>query len=162
MRKQCYVLIAIVVLLLLTQVQVAVAQDDELVRLMKYQLEAKDPGMAALLGVIGPPSLGHYYAGARNRGKVFGTFYVLGIGAIVVGSQLKEPVYEEGKYSWELEKTGEGLSPEGAVLIFIGSATLLATKIIEPFDAYKSALKYNAELLKVYRLNLALTYQFRF
>ena len=137
MRKKYHALIAIVVLLLLTQI--AIAQDDELVRLTKYQLEAKDPGIAALLGVISPlPGLGHLYAGAEDRAVSFIVPYVLGIGAIVA------VLYPETE-----------LSPEGAVVILIGSITVLVTKIIEPFDAHKSAVKYNAKLLEKYKLDLS-------
>lgn len=139
------ILIAIIALLLLTQI--AVAQNDELMRLTKYQLEAKDPGMAALLGVISPlPGLGHYYAGAWDRAEYFIAPYVLGIGAIAVGSQLKEPL--EMGYS-------EELSSGGALVILIGLTTVLVVKIIEPFDAHKSAVKYNAKLLEKYKLDLS-------
>lgn len=142
-------LIAIVILLLLTQV--AIAQDDELIRLTKYQLEAKKPGIAALLGVISPiPGLGHYYAGEVSGLKRILLPYAAGIGAIVIGFTF----FREKEEDWLYEEEEE-LSLAGATLVLTGLIIVLATKIVEPFDAYDCAVKYNAKLLKKYNLNLA-------
>jgi len=153
------ILIAIITLLLLTQV--AIAQDDELVRLMKYQLEAKDTGIATLIAVSSPlPGIAHYYVGAWDEGQRFLCYYLGLITLGVAGLNWKDPIYTEveGEYSWETKtvKTGEELSTEGAIMALICFSGALIVKVIEPFDVYKRAVEYNKKLLEKYKLNFAI------
>jgi hypothetical protein len=120
---------------------------------MKYQLEAKDPGIAVLIAISSPlTGLAHYYAGAWDKGQSYLVMYLGLITLGVAGLTMKNPIYTEveGKYSWETEtvETAEELSTRGAIMAFIGFGGALIVKLGESFDVYKRAGEYNTKLLE--------------
>jgi len=130
-------------------------QEDELVRLMKYQAEAKKPGMAALLGGIMGLGLGHYYV-SGNWVQFYCIGEIISLTMIVIGANVKEPIYE---YNWVTaeEKVGEEITAGGYVIMFGGVVGFAILRIIEPFRAYSKAVQYNQRLLDKYDINLSLS-----
>jgi len=135
--------------------------DNELVRLMKYQAEAKNPGMAALLGGTIGFGVGHYYVGGNWSSGVnlycsgeIGCLIAIGIGAVV-----KEPVYEEVEDTWKEEKVKVGEeTPTGAKLALLGGLVGFAIlRLSEPFSAYDTAVEHNKKLLDKYDISLSLS-----
>lgn len=132
------VIVFICVSLFLSNVAFAREKDNELsellkyqTNLMKYQAEAKDPGMAALLGIFGF-GLGHYYVSRKDNFYTGGEIASL---TLAIGGTVRN------------DKNSK----------LIGAAILAILRIIEPFSAYNSAVQYNKKLLDKYDIDLSLS-----
>ena len=139
--KKCIVVVLSIFLIsgFLGYAQPAVAQQAEKTKteaLLKYQAEKKTPwvGVAAAWLL---PSLGHAYAGNWKRGA---KFLLIDLGCIVLMSAGAKQYVETGSSG----------------LYMIGYLGLIASRIWEFVDAYKTVEDYNRKLAKKYGIKLSL------
>jgi uncharacterized protein YukE len=89
---------------------------------VKFFTQRKDPWTAVMFSLL-VPSLGHTYAGDRNKGLIF-----LGVEGLELGLTI-----------W-------GLSSQNTTVTYIGALLLLGTRLYECYSAYTTAENYNKKL----------------
>ncbi len=128
--KRLFILI-ISLFLIFNSALCSLAEEEPLeTRMMKYELQKKDPLLGAALA-IPVPSLGHYYGEDWQRGVKFIWLELLFVGTIAYNTAQKEPNF---------------------VVQNVAISALLISKLIEILDAREVVEDYNANLRKIYNI----------